>query len=107
MKAFRSLATLGMLLVTAAPALAEGPAPAYVMIIRPDGMSTIGAITVDASKAVIAHSKQLSEPVIVILSAGKAYLGDQATAKMPDGSTMMDFISGSFCSDAQHAGGCG
>ena len=45
MKAFRSLATLGMLLVTAAPALAEGPAPAYVMIIRPDGMSTIGAIT--------------------------------------------------------------
>jgi hypothetical protein len=106
MKAFRSFMALGMLLAAAAPALAQSPGPAYVMIIHPDGMSTIGQITREASQTVIAHSKQLSQPVIVILSAGKAYLGDEPAAKMPDGSTMMEFIHGSFCSDARHAGGC-
>jgi len=91
-----------------APVRAEGPAmPAYVLIIHPNGMTTIGEVNADAAGAVIAQSKQINEPVVVMLSNGKAYLGGKSDAKMPDGRSMMDFISSNFCSDAQHPGGCG
>ena len=91
-----------------APVRAEGPAmPAYVLIIHPNGMTTIGEVNADAAGAVIAQSKQINEPVVVMLSNGKAYLGGKSDTTMPDGRSMMDFISSNFCSDAQHPGGCG
>lgn len=108
MRAFGIFSLCIMLGPAATPAFAEGAAaPAYVMIIRSDGTLTSGEITRDAAAAVIPHATRLSEPIIVILSKGKVYLSDQPAAKMPDGSSMMDFLSSSFCSDAQHAGGCG
>jgi hypothetical protein len=106
MKAFRTIAAAVALGLAAIPAFAEGSAAlAYVVIIRPDGMSTTGQITGAAAREVLAHSKQVGDPVVVIFAGGKAYLGDPG--KMPDGSSMMDFISSSFCSDARHTGGCG
>ena len=91
-----------------APVRAEGPAmPAYVLIIHPNGMTTIGEVNADAAGAAIAQSKQLNEPVVLMLSNGKAYLGGKSDTTMPDGRSMMDFISSNFCSDAQHQGGCG
>jgi hypothetical protein len=106
MKAFRTIAATVALGLSAMPAFAESSAaPAYVVIVRPDGMSTTGQITGAAAREVLAHSKRVADPVFVIFADGKAYLGD--SGKMPDGSSMMDFISSSFCSDAQHTGGCG
>ena len=99
-----------LLAVTAmsAPVRAEGPAmPAYVLIIHPNGMTTIGEINAGAAGAVIAQSRQLSEPVVLMLSNGRAYLGGKSDTTMPDGRSMMDFISSNFCRDAQHPGGCG
>jgi len=107
---FRSLLAVAALAFAAvsAPVRAEGPAmPAYVLIIHPNGMTTIGEVNADAAGAVIAQSRQLSEPVVLMLSNGKAYLGGKSDTTMPDGRSMMDFISSNFCSDAQHQGGCG
>jgi hypothetical protein len=81
--------------------------PGYVLIIHPDGMTTIGEVNAAATAAVLAQSKQLSDPVVLILSNGKAYLGGKPDTKMPDGTNMMDFITSNFCSDARHPGGCG
>ena len=81
--------------------------PAYVLIIHPDGMTTIGEVNAAAAGAVLAKSKQLSEPIVLMLSNGKAYLGGKPDTKMPDGTSMMDFITSNFCSDARHPGGCG
>ena len=97
-----------MLAPVATPAFAEdATAPAYVLIIRSDGTLTSGEITRDAAAAVIPHATRRSDPIIVIFSKGKVYMSDQPAAKMPDGSSMMDFLSSSFCSDTRHAGGCG
>jgi hypothetical protein len=107
---FRSLLAVTAFAFAAmsAPVRAEGPAMrAYVLIIHPTGMTTIGEVNADAAGAAIAQSKQLNEPVVLMLSNGKAYLGGKSDTTMPDGRSMMDFISSNFCSDAKHPGGCG
>jgi hypothetical protein len=98
--ALLGLAALGAL---AAPALAQshmtaapGTSPTTfdgVMLYYPDtGRMVMGHVDKAAMEMAMKHAKPLNGPVMIVTSGGKAYIVENTTEKMADGSRMIDFF---------------
>ena len=85
------LAALGAM---AAPALAQAPT-SYdgVLLYYPDtGRMVMGHVDKTAMDMAMKHAKPLNGPVMIVMSGGKAYIVDNMTDKMSDGSSMIDYF---------------
>jgi Mg-chelatase subunit ChlD len=94
-----SVRTLAFAVLAAAslafPARAEVSdfAPTTVYMVYPDGRVVSGQLSQKASEMAMSHAKQIGEPVMVVISKGKAYMVTGLMEKMADGKPMVEYFN--------------
>jgi hypothetical protein len=56
------------------------------------GRLVMGQLGKDGMETGLKHAKELTGPVIIFSQGGKAYIVEDAMAKMPNGESMIDFL---------------